>query len=173
MKIFSAICAVLASVVLHLARVALASLGLVVLYGVVCRYAFNDAPPYVEQVALILVISVAMFGAAAGAREGGHIGLDSVVKLLPPSLRLACSALVDTLTLLFSGILLLGSVQMGLSTLHDSIPTLGISEAWRYLPLSIAAALIFLFAIEHLLGLWLARASAPQASSTPLQPHRT
>src|SRR5450830_459683 len=153
MKIFSAICAVLASVVLHLARVALASLGLVVLYGVVCRYAFNDAPPYVEQVALILVISV--------------------VKLLPPSLRLACSALVDTLTLLFSGILLLGSVQMGLSTLHDSIPTLGISEAWRYLPLSIAAALIFLFAIEHLLGLWLARASAPQASSTPLQPHRT
>ena len=53
------------------------------IYGVVLRYVFNAAPPYVEQVALLLVISVAMFGAAAGVREAGHIGLDSVVQLLP------------------------------------------------------------------------------------------
>ena len=50
------------------------------IYGVVLRYVFNDAPPYVEQVALLLVISVAMFGAAAGVRDAGHIGLDSLVQ---------------------------------------------------------------------------------------------
>ena len=153
MKRFSALCTLLSSAVLHLARIALAGLGLVVLYGVICRYVFNNAPPYVEQVALILVISVAMFGAAAGARDGGHIGLDSLGRVLPPLLRTLTSAVVDLLTLVFTTILAVGSYDMGSSTLHDSIPTLGISEAWRYLPLMIASILIFLFAIEHLLGL--------------------
>lgn len=186
MKLFSAICASLASVVLHLARLALAGLGLIVLYGVVLRYVFNDAPPYVEQVALLLVISVAMFGAAAGAREGGHIGLDSVVKLLPPAGRKACTAVIDVLSFLFAALVLGGSVEMALATRNDSIPTLGISEAWRYGPVVIAAVLICLFAIEHLLELWLQLPStrdshlhaepehAPATTPAPsLKPHRT
>ena len=39
----------LSAIVLVLARLCLAGLGLVVLYGVVMRYAFNNEPPYVEQ----------------------------------------------------------------------------------------------------------------------------
>jgi TRAP-type C4-dicarboxylate transport system permease small subunit len=156
MKSFHALCAFLSATVLNLARLALAGLGLVVIYGVIQRYAFNDSPPYIEQVALILVISVAMFGAAAGARDGGHIGLDSVVKLLPRPLQKLTTLLVDLLSLGFAGILLAGSVQMGWSTQHDTIPTLGISEAFRYLPLFIAALLIALFSVEHMLRLLLA-----------------
>ena len=53
---------------MYVACLCLACLLSVVIYGVVLRYVFNDAPAYVEQVALILVISVAMFGAAAGVR---------------------------------------------------------------------------------------------------------
>ena len=75
--------ALLSRAVLHAARACLAALGVVVLYGVLMRYAFNAAPPYVEAVALLLVISVAMFGAAAGVHDAGHIGLDSVGRLLP------------------------------------------------------------------------------------------
>ena len=128
----------------------LAGLGAIVIYGVVLRYVFNDAPPYVEQVALLLVISVAMFGAAAGVRDAGHIGLDSVVKLMPAGVQRAVGAVVDLLILLFALVLLWGSVAMGLSTRHDTIPTLGISEAWRYLPLIIAGALIALFSIDRM-----------------------
>ena len=54
---------------LYVACLCLAALLVVVVYGVVMRYAFNDAPPYVEQVALLLVISVAMFGASAPRRK--------------------------------------------------------------------------------------------------------
>lgn len=140
----------LAKAVLTLARLCLACLGLVVIYGVVMRYAFNDAPPFVEQVALLLVISVAMFGAAAGVHDAGHIGLDSVVKLLPPRLQQASHALVDLLTLGFAGVLLWGSVQMILSVHHDTIPTLGLSEALRYAPPVIAGLLIALFSAERL-----------------------
>jgi TRAP-type C4-dicarboxylate transport system permease small subunit len=137
--------------VLHLACVCLAGLGLIVIYGVVLRYVFNDSQSYVEQVALLMVISVAMFGAAAGARESGHIGLDSAVKLLPAKAQFVIHALVEVLILAFAGLLLFGSVHMGLSTWQNTIPTLGISEAFRYLPPVMAALLIALFSIEHLM----------------------
>jgi TRAP-type C4-dicarboxylate transport system permease small subunit len=145
--------------VLRLASICLAFLGLVVIYGVIMRYGFNNAPAYVEQVALLLVISVAMFGAAAGVHDAGHIGLDSAVKLLPVKAQFWCVVIVDVLTLIFAAILVWGSVQMGLSTRHDTIPTMGISEAFRYLPPVMAGLLIILFAFEHLLLLFIKKPS--------------
>ena len=141
----------LSALVLVIARVCLAGLGIVVLYGVVMRYAFNNEPPYVEQLALLLVISVSMFGAAAVAHDAGHIGLDSLVDRLPPALRNAIARLVALSTLLFAGVILYGAYEMALSTRDNRIPTLGISEAWRYLPLIIAGALIALFSIDRML----------------------
>jgi TRAP-type transport system small permease protein len=155
MKTFALASAWLSRWVLYAACVCLAGLGLIVIYGVVLRYVFNDAPPYVEQVALLLVISVAMFGAAAGVHDAGHIGLDSVAKLLPLALQRWVSVIVHLLVLLFAVVLLFGSVEMGLSTHHDTIPTLGISEAFRYLPMVIAGVLIALFSLEHLIVLFL------------------
>jgi len=147
----------LSAVVLVAARLCLAALGLIVMYGVVMRYAFNDEPPYVEQLALLLVISVSMFGAACVAHDAGHIGLDSLVDRLPPAARRWCARLVALATLLFALVILWGGWLMAESTHGNQIPTLGISEAWRYLPLMIAGVLISLFSIDRLL-----RRNAPE-----------
>lgn len=141
----------LSAIVLVIARLCLAGLGIVVLYGVVMRYAFNNEPPYVEQLALLLVISVSMLGAAAVSHDAGHIGLDSLVDRLPPAVRNWIARLVALSTLLFAGVILYGAYEMALSTHDNKIPTLGISEAWRYLPLIIAGALIALFSIDRML----------------------
>jgi TRAP-type C4-dicarboxylate transport system permease small subunit len=117
------------------------------------RYVFNDAPPYVEQVALLLVISVAMFGASAGVRDAGHIGLDSVVAALPPRARFWCKVAVEVLCGVFALALVLGGVEMALSTRGATIPTLGLPEALRYAPVIAAGVLILLFCIELLLAL--------------------
>ena len=138
---------------LYLACVCLTCLLLVVVYGVVMRYVFNDAPPYVEQVALLLVISVAMFGAASGVRDAGHIGLDSVVSLLPPKAQRWCSLLVYLLTMCFAIALFAGGYEMAASTMATTIPTLGLSEAWRYVPVILAGVLINLFSVEHIVAL--------------------
>ena len=141
----------LSASVLVLARLCLAGLGLTVLFGVVMRYVFNNEPPYVEQLALLLVISVSMFGAAAVAHDAGHIGLDSLVDRLPAAVRNWIARLVALSTLLFACVILYGAYEMALSTHDNTIPTLGISEAWRYLPLIIAGALIALFSIDRML----------------------
>jgi TRAP-type C4-dicarboxylate transport system permease small subunit len=147
----------LSAVVLVAARLCLAGLGVVVLYGVVMRYAFNNEPPYVEQLALLLVISVSMFGAACVAHDAGHIGLDSLVDRLPPAARAWCARIVALSTLFFALVILWGAYEMAKSTWSNLIPTLGISEAWRYLPLIIAGVLISLFSIDRL-----SRRDAPQ-----------
>ena len=137
---------------MYIACACLAGLLSVVVYGVVLRYVFNDAPAYVEQVALLLVISVAMFGAAAGVRDAGHIGLDSLVALLSQRLQAWCGLAVCVLSMVFGLALLAGSIEMGLSTYASTIPTLGISEAYRYLPVLSGGILIAVFSVEHLIA---------------------
>ncbi len=150
MDILSSINARLSRWTMYLACVCLVGLLSVVIYGVVLRYVFNNAPPYVEQLALLLVVSVAMFGATAGVRDAGHIGLDSLVKALPDAVQFWCKALVHVLIMVFALALLLGGWLMAVSTHSSTIPTLGISEAMRYVPVLVAGVLITLFSIEHL-----------------------
>jgi len=149
----SALNAVLARWALYVACVCLSGLLAIVVYGVVMRYVFNNAPSFVEQVALLLVISVAMFAAAAGVRDATHIGLDSLVAILPDSIALGCRIVVQILTILFAVALVLGGAEMALSVRSDTIPTLGIPESFRYGPIIVAGVLITLFSIEHILAL--------------------
>ena len=149
---FTALNARLSRWAMYIACLCLAGLLGVVVYGVVLRYVFNNAPPYVEQVALLLVISVAMFGAAAGVRDAGHIGLDSLVALLSKRLQFWCGIAVCVLGAVFGAALLAGSAEMALSTYASTIPTLGLSEAWRYAPVLAGGLLIASFSIEHLIA---------------------
>ncbi len=138
---------------MYVAVAALLGIVAIVDYGVVKRYVFNDSQPYVEQVALILVITVAMFGASAGVRDEGHIGMESLVGLLPPRAQFWVGVTVGLLTILFGVLLFGGCVMMAISVYDNLIPTLGISESIRYLPGIIAGVLIVLFSIEHLIAM--------------------
>src|SRR5436190_11305396 len=98
----TALNSVLSRLAMWFACLCLAGLLSVVVYGVILRYIFNNAPPYVEQVALLLVISVAMFGASAGVRDAGHIGMDSLVRRLSPRLQFGCKVAVELLAVAFA-----------------------------------------------------------------------
>lgn len=152
MTLLTALNARLSRWTMYLACICLLGLLGVVVYGVVLRYVFNDAPPYVEQVALLLVISVAMFGASAGVRDAGHIGLDSVVRMLSPRGQFWCRFAVHALSIGFAVALFAGGWEMAVSTYETTIPTLGISEAYRYAPVLAAGVLITLFSLEHLMA---------------------
>lgn len=137
---------------MYLACLGLIGLVVTVDYGVTMRYGFDSAPPFVEQLALLLVICVAMFGASAGVRDDGHIGVDSLVVLLPEKAQRAMGYVVGLFTVLFAALLLYGCWLMAISLHASTIPILGISESFRYLPPIIAGVLIILFAVEHLIA---------------------
>lgn len=130
-------------------------LGIVgVVFGsVIWRYVLSDAPAWSEQVALILVINVAMFGASAGVRDEGHIGMESLTGLLPAKAQFWIGNIVGVITIIFGCFLAWGCWAMAASVWTNQIPTLGISEAYRYLPCIVAGVLIVLFSIEHLIAM--------------------
>jgi TRAP-type transport system small permease protein len=154
MEMLTAVNSRLSRWAMYVAVAALLGIVMIVDWGVVKRYIFNDAQPYVEQVALILVIAVAMFGASAGVRDEGHIGMESLVGLLPEKIQFWVGVTVGLLTILFGALLFVGCLMMAMSVHDNVIPTLGISEALRYLPGIIAGILIILFSIEHLIAMF-------------------
>ena len=139
---------------MYLAVTGLFGIVIVVVGSVFMRYIMNDAPAWTEQVALIMVICVAMFGASAGVRDEGHIGMESLVGLLPKNIQFWIGSLVGVITVIFGCILCWGATKMAISVKPNIIPTLGISELFRYLPCAIAGVLIVLFAIEHLIAMF-------------------
>jgi TRAP-type C4-dicarboxylate transport system permease small subunit len=153
MDVLTAVNSRLSRWAMYLAVAGLLGIVAVVDWGVVKRYVFNDAQPYVEQVALILVITVAMFGASAGVRDEGHIGMESLVGLLPEKAQFWIGITVGALTILFGALLTGGCLMMAISVYDNLIPTLGISEALRYTPGIVAGVLIILFSIEHLIAM--------------------
>ncbi|HEX7937081.1 MAG TPA: TRAP transporter small permease [Paraburkholderia sp.] len=136
------------------ASISLAALSLLVIYSVVMRYVFSDAPDFVEPIALLLVIVIAMFGAALKVREGGHIGLDSLVKSLPPKGQIVAHAFQHVCLIVLAIAIFFGCLQMAETTLHDRIPILGLPEALRYMIPIIASTCIALFSFENLLALF-------------------
>jgi TRAP-type C4-dicarboxylate transport system permease small subunit len=139
---------------LYVAVVGLLGIVVVVVSSVFWRYILNDSPAWSEQVALLLVICVAMFGAAAGVRDEGHIGMESLVGLLPKKLQFYVGNIVGFFTILFGVSLVWGCYRMAESVWTNYIPTLGISEAWRYIPCIVAGVLVILFSIEHLIAMY-------------------
>ncbi len=93
-----------------------------------------------------------MFGASAGCAGRRAYRPDSLVKVLPPRAQFWCKFIVYVLSIAFAVALFLGAGEMAVSTQHDTIPTLGISESYRYLPVMIAGVLITLFSIEHMIA---------------------
>jgi TRAP-type C4-dicarboxylate transport system permease small subunit len=141
-----------------LASIALAVLTVLVFYGVIMRYVFASAPDFVEPIALLLVIMIAMFGAALKVRERGHIGLDSLVKNLSPKGKLIAEAFQHLCLIALGAAIFFGCLQMAETTIDDRIAILGVPEAVRYVIPVVASTCIVLFSLEHLLALFARKA---------------
>jgi TRAP-type C4-dicarboxylate transport system permease small subunit len=144
----------IARVLTAIATSCLVALSILVLYGVIMRYVFDNAIDYVEPIALLLVIVIAFFGAALRVRDGGHIGLDSLVNRLSPKWRQAVRAFQQLCLIAFALAIIIGSIDMAATTMDDHIPIIGISEAVRYVITTAAGFCIALFSLEHLLDMF-------------------
>ena len=151
---FTRFCALLARLCLLLAVVLLIALILCVQWQVVGRYVFNDTPTWAENLALLMVLFVTAFGVAVGVRDAGHIGLESLVVLLPEKWQRRIAYLVHLLVGLFGGLMVHGGWLWATLKWNEKKAMLPVPDGIDYVPLVIAGVLIVLFSIEHVLALW-------------------
>jgi TRAP-type C4-dicarboxylate transport system permease small subunit len=151
--LYTRFCATLARVCLRIGVAGMCLLIVAVLYQVVGRYIFNDTPTWAESGAVLLVLYVTMLGMAVGVRDAGHIGLESMLVLVPEKVRLVMERLIHALVMLFGVVMAWNCGVLAQSVWAYKIPTLGVSEAFKYIPPAMAGVLVALFSLEHLIAL--------------------
>jgi TRAP-type transport system small permease protein len=101
----------------------------------------------------VLILYVTLIGAAIGVRDAGHIGMESLLILLPENLRNKLEMVIHVLVAIFGGMMIYNGWVLGASVSPYKLANIGLSEAWRYVPLALSGALIVLFSTEHLIAL--------------------
>lgn len=141
----------LTSMLTLIGAIGIVLMTIVIGWQVFGRYVLNASPAWTEQFALVLMVWLVMFGAAAGVREGFHIRIEAFADALPASARAACR--LSALAVVgFCGITLaIWGGHLVIAVWHHVIPTLGVSRGFAYLPLPVSGALIALFAFEKVL----------------------
>ena len=150
---YTRLCARLARSCLQVGVLGLVLLVLAVLYQVFGRYVLNDTPTWAESGAVLLVLYVTMLGMAVGVRDAGHIGLESFLVLAPEALRLRLEMLIHALVMVFGLVMAWQCGVLAESVAGYKIPTLGVSEAFKYVPPALAGVLVAMFSVEHILAL--------------------
>ena len=150
---YTRLCAALARLCLKVGVGGLMLLIVAVLYQVIGRYVLNDTPTWAESGAVLLVLYVTMLGMAVGVRDAGHIGLESLLVLVPEAVRLKMELLIHALVLGFGLVMAYNCAVLAQSVWDYKIPTLGLSEAFKYAPPAMAGVLIALFSLEHIIAL--------------------
>jgi TRAP-type transport system small permease protein len=149
---YSRLCAALARAALGTAIVLLLVVVLCVQWQVVGRYLLNDTPTWAESLALLLVLYVTALGLAVGVRDAGHIGLESLLVLLPQRWRDRAELLIHALVGLFGALMVYGGGIWVQAKWDEKKAMLPVSDAVDYVPLVIAGVLIVLFSIEHIVA---------------------
>ena len=152
-SLFTRLCAGLSRLSLGLAIVLLLGVIVCVQWQVVGRYVLNDTPTWAEALALLLVLYMTALGVAVGVRDAGHIGLESLVSLLPERWRLKLEILIHLLVGVFGFLMAQSGWLWATMKWNEKKPMLGVPEGADYAPLVVAGALIVLFSIEHIVAL--------------------
>ena len=134
-----------------------------VLWGVASRYLLGNQASWSEELARLLMVWLALLGAALVSREDRHLGLDVIVRSWPKEVQRWGQAFVYLCILAFAGtIMAWGGFQLVEQRFASGqmLPALGISKAWFYLALPVSGGLVSLFAIESLLTVFSEKAEA-------------
>ena len=151
---YTRVCAGLSKLCLVLAVIGLLAVIASVQWQVFGRYVMNDTPTWAEALAMLLVLFVTAFGLAVGVRDAGHIGLESLVALLPPAWRRRAELLVHALVGLFGALMVRGGWVWASAKWGEKKPMLPVPDGIDYVPVMIAGVLIVLFSIEHFIAVW-------------------
>ena len=150
---FTKFCAALSKISLVLAVVGLLSVVLCVQWQVFGRYVLNDTPTWAEALAMLIVLFVTAFGLGVGVRDAGHIGMESLIVLLPEKWRVRLELVIHSLVAVFGFLMVQSGWMWASAKWQEKKPMLPVPDGIDYVPIVIAGALIFIFSIEHIVAL--------------------
>jgi TRAP-type C4-dicarboxylate transport system permease small subunit len=132
----------------------LAVMVVLVFGNVVLRYAFNSGITVSEELSRWLLVWLTFLGAIVALREHAHLGVDTLIKALPPAGKRSCFVLSYGLMLYADALLTEGSWKQTIITFGDSAPATGLSVGIFYasgIVFGVSAAVILLYDLWRVL----------------------
>jgi TRAP-type C4-dicarboxylate transport system permease small subunit len=127
---------------------ALVAAEIVLLFsGVVARYAFNHPLVWSDELASILFLWLAMFGAVVAFRRNEHMRMTAAVGALPMPARNVFDLFAVGAALAFLLLIIWPAVQYALEEVYITTPALGLPNIWRAAALPAGIALMALSAL--------------------------
>ena len=105
----------------------LAVMVVLVFGNVVLRYGFNSGITISEELSRWLLVWLTFLGAIVAMREHAHLGVDTIVRMLPAVGKRACFIVNYALMLFADWLLLTGSWRQTLINIDDRAPATGLS----------------------------------------------
>ncbi len=87
----------------------LASMTLLVFVEVVMRFGFGKGMMWAQELTLTLSAWMVLFGVSYGIKVGSHIGVDALVKIMPPNVRRIISGIAVLACLTYCGLFTKGA----------------------------------------------------------------
>lgn len=110
----------------------LLAMVIMVFGNVIMRYVFNSGIQISEEMSRYCFIWLTYLGAMVAMKEGGHLGVDTLVNALPLGGKKVCVFLSECLMLFCNGLFLLGTWKMHELQVTNVSPVVGISMIWIY-----------------------------------------
>ena len=92
--------------------VLLASMVIIMIYNVICRYIFSDAKPWAEELTLYISIFSIMLGLGIASRSDSHLQVDFLTRLYKPKVRCLMAAIWSVVTIVIMAIFAYYSVSL-------------------------------------------------------------
>ena len=129
-------------------------MSVIVLWQVIMRFVLNWNNSWTEVTAVMIMSWFIFLGAAVGVRENYHLGFDVLLYFLPRGSKRILRSISDVVVIAFAvGMIVYGSQLVALQW-RARLPSLGVSESVRYIPLVAGGVLILLFSLERLVLRW-------------------
>ena len=123
----------------------------VLLAGVVSRFVLHNPLVWSDELASMLFIWLAMFGAVVALRRGEHMRMTAIVARLAPPGRALMEAVATCACLAFLAMVLWPAWLHAASEGDITTPALEISNLWREAAMPVGVALMGIFALLRLL----------------------
>jgi len=139
---------------LYLAGIGLVAMSVIVLWQVFVRFVLNWNNSWTELTAILIMSWFIFLGAAVGVRENYHLGFDVLLYVLPEGSKKILRTISDLVVFAFAVGMIVYGWQLVELQWGERMPALGISGAFRYLPLAAGGVLIALFSLERIVLRW-------------------
>ncbi|MGO3932758.1 TRAP transporter large permease subunit [Rhodopseudomonas pseudopalustris] len=124
---------------------------IVVLFaGVVSRYVFHSPLIWSDELASILFLWLAMFGAAVAFRRGEHMRMTALVASASPRMRAFLDLVAICAALAFLLLIAAPAAEYAYEESYITTPALSLSNIWRAAALPVGTALMAMFALLRL-----------------------